>query len=35
MQHPGREACGLALPLNADPRHPDSGERAERGSVER
>jgi len=35
MQHPGREAGRLALPLDADPRHSDGRERAERRSVER
>ena len=35
MQHPGREACGLALPLDADPHHSDVRQRAERRCVER
>src|SRR5439155_11593084 len=35
MQHPGREACGLALAFDADPRYSDVCQRAERRSVER
>ncbi len=35
MQHPGREARGLALPFDADPCHLDVRQRAERRSVER
>src|SRR5207245_4455745 len=35
MQHPGREARGVALAFDAHPRHSDLREFAERGSVER
>src|SRR5437762_11490877 len=35
MQHPGREARRVALALDADPRHSDIRQPAERRSVER
>ena len=35
MQHPGREARGVALAFDAHPCHSDRREFAERGSVER
>ena len=34
MQHPGREARGVALAFDAHPRHSDLRECAERGAVE-